>query len=470
MIPRQPYIVAIGGTMRPGSMTERVLLNALGHAKISGARVKLLGGESLQLPLYGTAPANHPLVRNLLTELRKADGVILASPGYHGALSGLMKNALDYLEEARNDEQPYLSSRAVGCIGLAGGWQAAAATLSGLRGIVHALRGWPTPLGVLVNSMQTAFAEDGACDDERVAQQIQAMTDQVLDFCRNNQRNTRTEAHTTGRVERLMSVSSAGVVLLDEQRIVYANPMMEALFAQPHHTLLGQPLEALFDDEDGLDTQIAAANGQWHDRQAKRADGNFFPAELSVAALNDGSQVAEIRDVSERKTLEEELRRLATRDPLTGALNRRAFSERAELELARSERQGSALCLAIFDLDNFKRINDHHGHSAGDYVLQCFNQLSQRQLRSTDIFARFGGEEFVVLLPESDQKQAVALLDRLREQWVRESLPTPGGVLHSSVSIGVVQIDSAQPLEYWIERADAALYRAKSAGRNKVCV
>ncbi|WP_447593885.1 NADPH-dependent FMN reductase [Aquipseudomonas campi] len=180
---RQPYIVAIGGTTRPGSMTERVLLNALGHARTRGAQVKLLGGENLQLPLYGAAPASHPLVQELLNEVRRADGVILASPGYHGALSGLMKNALDYLEEARTDEQPYLSRRAVGCIGLAAGWQAGAATLGGLRGIVHALRGWPTPMGVVINSTQTTFGQDGACDDERVDQQLQTMTDQVLEFC-----------------------------------------------------------------------------------------------------------------------------------------------------------------------------------------------------------------------------------------------------------------------------------------------
>lgn len=179
-----PYILAIGGTTREGSLTERVLRHALGHARAAGAEVRLLGGDSLQLPHYAAGTGEHPLARAFLGEVRRAQGLILASPGYHGALSGLMKNALDYLEEARDDERPYLSQRAVGCIGLAAGWQAGAATLSGLRGIVHALRGWPTPLGVVINSTETAFDEDGRCADPRVEQQLRSMTEQVLAFCR----------------------------------------------------------------------------------------------------------------------------------------------------------------------------------------------------------------------------------------------------------------------------------------------
>ena len=179
----KPYILAIGGTTRPNSLTERILRSALGHAREAGAEVHLLGSDDLQLPHYGAGAGELPLARTLLEEVRRADGIILASPGYHGAVSGLMKNALDYLEEARNDEQPYLSRRAVGCIGLAAGWQAGAATLSGLRGIVHALRGWPTPLGVVINSTETPFDEQGQCGDPRVEQQLRTMTGQVLEFC-----------------------------------------------------------------------------------------------------------------------------------------------------------------------------------------------------------------------------------------------------------------------------------------------
>ncbi|MCY1286213.1 FMN-dependent NADPH-azoreductase [compost metagenome] len=179
-----PYILAIGGTTRANSLTERVLRHALGHARAAGAEVRLLGGDSLQLPHYAAGTGAHPLARAFLDEVRRADGVILASPGYHGALSGLVKNALDYLEEARDDAQPYLSRRAVGCIGLAAGWQAGAATLAGLRGIVHALRGWPTPLGVVINSSETAFDDHDRCGDPRVEHQLRTMTEQVLEFCR----------------------------------------------------------------------------------------------------------------------------------------------------------------------------------------------------------------------------------------------------------------------------------------------
>ncbi|POA48301.1 hypothetical protein C1893_10595 [Pseudomonas sp. MPR-ANC1] len=285
---------------------------------------------------------------------------------------------------------------------------------------------------------------------------------------RDSQQHADNAVNSAARFERLMNISSAGVVLLNEQRIVDANPIMEALFARTHQALLGQPLSVLFAPEDSLALQLQVADGERHDRRAIRADGSDFAAELNIAALDDGNLVAEIRDVSERKKLEDELRRLATRDPLTGALNRRAFTERAESELARSKRHGSTVCLAVFDLDHFKRINDNYGHATGDQVLQRFSQLCQEQLRTTDIFARFGGEEFVLLLPDSDEKQAVVLLDRLRTQWVEEALQTPQGILHSTVSIGLVETGAGQDLEHWIEQADLALYRAKKSGRNRV--
>jgi FMN reductase len=107
----------------------------------------------------------------LVDALRRADGVIIASPGYHGSVSGLVKNALDYVEDLREDDNPYLSGRAVGCVTTAYGWQAAVTTLQTLRSIVHALRGWPTPLGAAINSASTRVAY-GQRTDEQVAFQL----------------------------------------------------------------------------------------------------------------------------------------------------------------------------------------------------------------------------------------------------------------------------------------------------------
>ncbi len=113
-----------------------------------------------------------------------ADGIILGSPGYHGSISGLVKNALDYAEDLRSDARPYFSGRAVGCIATAAGWPGAVNTLSALREIVHALRGWPTPLGAAINSAENVFDEDGGCLVPRVAQTLELMADEVMSFAR----------------------------------------------------------------------------------------------------------------------------------------------------------------------------------------------------------------------------------------------------------------------------------------------
>ncbi|MBO9515453.1 MAG: NAD(P)H-dependent oxidoreductase [Variovorax sp.] len=181
----RPLIVAIGGTTRPGSSTERALRHAL---SAMDAQTVLLCGADLDLPLYAPhAPARTPAVTRLLDCLRRADGVILGSPGYHGGVSGAIKNVLDYTEELREDTRPYLSGRAVGCIATAAGHQGAASTLSALRDIVHALRGWPTPLGVCVSGSEPAFAPDGRCLSSQVDQQLRILAQEVRDFAHAQQ-------------------------------------------------------------------------------------------------------------------------------------------------------------------------------------------------------------------------------------------------------------------------------------------
>ena len=117
----------------------------------------------------------------LVSALRAAHGIIIGSPGYHGSMSGLIKNALDYTEDMRDDDASYFDGRAVGCIATAAGWQATGTTLSAMRSVVHALRGWNTPLGVAINSAQKVF-EDGVCVDEAVTRSLTVMADQVVEF------------------------------------------------------------------------------------------------------------------------------------------------------------------------------------------------------------------------------------------------------------------------------------------------
>src|SRR5215469_14947130 len=180
----RPLIVGIGGTVRTPSSSERVLTAALAAAEAAGARTQLIGGEVLsRLPIYNPNDEEHPPERSALVEaVRRADGLIVSTPGYHGSLSGLIKNALDSLEPLRHDVRPYLDGRAVGCIVVADGWQACGSALAALRGIVHALRGWPTPLGATLNSATQPFDETGALKSERDAWQVATVAQQVVDF------------------------------------------------------------------------------------------------------------------------------------------------------------------------------------------------------------------------------------------------------------------------------------------------
>jgi FMN reductase len=179
----QPLIVAIGGALRSHSSTEKALRLVLARADARGARIRLFAGPDLDLPLYSPECAERTLRATALVEaLRAADGVVLGSPGYHGSLSGLVKNVLDYAEDLRGDARPYLDGRAVGCVGAGAGWPGATAALTGLRSIVHALRGWNTPLGVAINTAEPVFDADGACLDPRLAAQLDAMADQITGF------------------------------------------------------------------------------------------------------------------------------------------------------------------------------------------------------------------------------------------------------------------------------------------------
>jgi len=179
----RPLIVGIGGTTRPGSTSERALQFALGKARALGADTELLVGAQILLPIYSPeSPDRDAASRELISVLRRADGIIVASPGYHGSLSGLIKNALDYAEDMRDDARPYFDGRAVGLIACAHGWQATGATLTALRSIVHALRGWPTPLGVAINTSEGRFGEDHSPPTAALAQQLSILAHQVVEF------------------------------------------------------------------------------------------------------------------------------------------------------------------------------------------------------------------------------------------------------------------------------------------------
>lgn len=175
-------VLGIGGSLRDGSQSERALRIALGAAGELGVETELIPGPQLVLPFYDSAVSERTeqAVR-LIEAVRRADGVIVVSPGYHGALSGLVKNALDYIEDLREDARPYLDGRAVGLVAVAHGWQAAVTTLEQLRTITHALRGWATPLGGSINSAETKFDEAGGASDEKALRTLRLIGTQVAE-------------------------------------------------------------------------------------------------------------------------------------------------------------------------------------------------------------------------------------------------------------------------------------------------
>jgi FMN reductase len=181
---RAPIIVGLGGTIRAGSSTEKALICALKSAEALGAETRLLGGTFLaSLPIFDPRPSEPTAAQRELAEaVRAADGLIVASPGYHGSISGVIKNALDTLELTRGDPTPYLTGKPVGTVITADGWQAAGTTLMSLRAIIHALRGWPTPFGAALNTGSGLFDEAGECRDAKDAGQLATVAQQVVEF------------------------------------------------------------------------------------------------------------------------------------------------------------------------------------------------------------------------------------------------------------------------------------------------
>ena len=180
----KPLVVGIGGTIGSVSSTERALRIALDAACEQGFRTHMFGGADMaQLPLYDPRAASRtPHEREFVETVRRASAMIIASPGYHGSISGVVKNALDLLEETAKDERPYLADMPVGLIATAYGWQATGSTIAALRSIVHALRGWPTPFAAAINTQITKFDEGGGASDPAVLDQLRLIGRQVARF------------------------------------------------------------------------------------------------------------------------------------------------------------------------------------------------------------------------------------------------------------------------------------------------
>ena len=210
-----------------------------------------------------------------------------------------------------------------------------------------------------------------------------------------------------------------------------------------------------------------------HEDCLVRRDGSCFPVHMTVSPIHESGvctgAVIVFRDITELKEKEASLTLLARTDTLTGLANRRHFIEQLNGEISRWRRTGQSTALLMADLDCFKRVNDTWGHAAGDEVLRHFSEVLRATLRRVDLPGRIGGEEFAILLPDSDAENAWAAAERLRQNIESEPAETAFGPIPVTVSIGLTLLhendeSSDQPLL----RADQALYRAKENGRNRV--
>ncbi|HET9700301.1 MAG TPA: diguanylate cyclase, partial [Burkholderiales bacterium] len=267
----------------------------------------------------------------------------------------------------------------------------------------------------------------------------------------------------------IISSADEGIVVTDGRGgVVLVNRAAEALLGKRAGTVIQEGMLQLFDNPGDMQRRLDAPSAGpdiivYNDRTLSLQVSTIWDREGATVG-----SAALFRDITEEKRLEDELRRLAVTDPLTGLYNRRHLSQALEREFDRSRRHQLPLSVLMCDVDHFKRFNDKHGHECGDHVLQMVARHLTAALRTHDLPCRYGGEEFLAVLPSTAAAGARSVADRLR----RDIAANPVDGLHITVSIGVatfpvVAADSPQAL---IDAADRALYDAKEAGRNRVRV
>lgn len=287
---------------------------------------------------------------------------------------------------------------------------------------------------------------------------------------------------TRDTLQTIIHSSPLAILTLDaEDHVTMWNPAAEGIFGWSDKQILLQadptiPESKIKEHEALRNATLSGMSFSNLDTIRMNRDGEQIPVSLSVAPLR-GQQddvigrLHIITDITERKKLQEELRQQATTDELTKVSNRRHFIEIANSEIKRAIRLKRMPALALVDIDHFKQINDTYGHAAGDQALVAFSQLCQKQIREIDVFARFGGDEFVLLFPETSQEQAFEIVERIRLALTSKPLELGDHQVPITLSCGIASMgDDQTSFDTLLNRADQALYRAKEAGRNRVII
>jgi diguanylate cyclase (GGDEF)-like protein/PAS domain S-box-containing protein len=264
-----------------------------------------------------------------------------------------------------------------------------------------------------------------------------------------------------------------------ERRYRYANPKVAELYGLSQADINGRRDEEILSATDAEGFAIADREVLAHGKKVcteeifVKPDGEVRHYwSIKMPLLVDGEVeglVGVSTDITEVVRLKDEFLRLSRTDALTGIANRRHLLELAEHELLRSHRAGTRVAVLFFDIDHFKSINNLHGHAVGDHVLQRVAEVCAKRVREADLFGRFGGDEFVIMMSDVEPAQARTLANHLREALADESVELPdGSPLRFSCSFGMAASHEESSIDALIASADAALYRAKALGRNQV--
>jgi diguanylate cyclase (GGDEF)-like protein/PAS domain S-box-containing protein len=297
-------------------------------------------------------------------------------------------------------------------------------------------------------------------------------------------RAERGEREARERFRRIFDDSFAGIALVGlDGKILEANRGLAAFLGQKPEDLVGKQtlieyVEAgqLPQIAAGVERMSAGDTGVYRDEiQVKRADGKPVWVDLTMSVIRDDDgkplyRLSQLLDINARKEAEKQLRHLADHDPLSGVFNRRRFEVELEMELGHDSQHARSSAVLLFDIDNFKQVNDNLGHGAGDAVIVRLGQLLRNQVRTGDAVARLGGDEFAILLRRVDIAGAERIAQKIRERGrvalaQAVDLPTPIGL-----SVGIAMIDGASSAsaDVILGRADAAMYEAKRRGGDHV--
>lgn len=285
---------------------------------------------------------------------------------------------------------------------------------------------------------------------------------------------------SNARFSSVIEAAYDGIITMgQDQNIMLFNAAAESIFGYSKAEIIGKSITILMPEKHRekhhsyvqLFSNSTLSSRNMMDRSliyACRKDGTEFPCEITISKIIVNSQpefTAIIRDISERTKLLHELEHAATTDSLTGLHNRRYLEKEVARILTVTQRYNRSLSVLFLDLDNFKNINDQYGHDVGDDVLRIFSKALSDAFRECDTTARFGGEEFICLLPETDINAAFDIADRFRKIVESLSISKPSH-LQFTVSIGISTYEEGDNQDSLFRRCDEAVYTAKAAGKN----